>query len=123
MEYRRKSPWTKMMEKEHDNSFRQCGQRGNVVLLNSPVLHFVFLCVSNVINHDLYSTFSYQRKPVVSRTHINMCPVGIKTYHLSVKFPRQTNVKLGHLSLLFCNEITLYLRAVRRRNLPSTCGA
>lgn len=42
MEYRRKSPWTKMMEKEHDSSFRQCGQRGNSPLLNSPVLHFAF---------------------------------------------------------------------------------
>lgn len=42
MEYRRKSPWTKMMEKEHDSSFRQCCQRGNIPLLNSPVFHFAF---------------------------------------------------------------------------------
>lgn len=123
MEYRRKSPWTKMMEKEHDRVLDNVVKKATSHYWIPQYFILSSMCISNVINHDLYSTFSYQKKPVVSSTHINMCPLGIKTSHLSVKFPRPSSVKLGHLSLLFCNEITLYLRVVRRRNLPSTRGA
>lgn len=34
-------PWTKKNEKDLESSFRQCDLRGNILLLNSPSIHFV----------------------------------------------------------------------------------
>lgn len=116
MEYRRKRHWTKLME-EHDSNFRQCTLRDNIHYW--ILWHFILppLCIWNVTNHDLYSTFRNHRKPVVSSTNISKCPVGVIIFHLSVSFPRQPSVELGHSSLLYCNVIMPHLRVARRRVL------
>lgn len=80
------------------------------------------MCISNEINHDLYSTFSYQKKSVVSSIHINLCPVRIKTSHYQWSFQ---DSQMWSLDSYPCYSVmkSHYLRVVRRRNLPSTLGA